>query len=241
MPRSDYIPLADVPPGEAFSPLPDPLVLKGRISTRTIAGAALSVRSDYGRGEAIELRYSSALSNTQFQGIALFVDTSVANTSTIRGLEVSARRSAAVAVGTIEGANIAGYARVDGTGDVTNLYGVTGEAQMDDGYTGTITELAAVRAKVQIEDGATVTAGYGVLVHVEGVTGGAAITALFGAKGTGGGTADSIVDSSGVETTNYQTATRVVLMKFLGANGTTYYLVHDTDTATVTSVETAPE
>jgi hypothetical protein len=37
----------------------------------------------------------------------------------------------------------------------------------------------------------------------------------------------------------YDTGTKVCLMSFKGANGTTYYLLHDTDSATVLSVNTS--
>jgi hypothetical protein len=48
-----------------------------------------------------------------------------------------------------------------------------------------------------------------------------------------------LIDASAAELTEYDTGTQVVLMKFQGANGTTYYLIHDTDTATALSVATS--
>ena len=48
-----------------------------------------------------------------------------------------------------------------------------------------------------------------------------------------------LIDASAAVLAEYDTGTQVVLMKFKGANGTTYYLVHDTDAATVLSVATS--
>ena len=48
-----------------------------------------------------------------------------------------------------------------------------------------------------------------------------------------------LIDASAAELTEYDSGTQVVLMKFQGANGTTYYLVHDTDSATVLAVATS--
>src|SRR3990167_3685196 len=62
----------------------------GRISTVSRNGAALTFPDAYSFGEAIELRYTFAeTGNSQRQGIFMDVRTSAANTSTIRGMEVS--------------------------------------------------------------------------------------------------------------------------------------------------------
>lgn len=202
-------------------------VLRGakgsRIATTTEAGSAVSIPSDHAYGEAFELRYSSAFTASQFQGLFVHIDTSVANTSTIRGAEFSAKRSAAVAVGTLEGLNAAAYARTDGTGNITNMYGSSGEVQVDSGYTGTISLLAGLRAKVQTEDGSTISAinagltngGFGVLVENEYVTGGKTLDAVIGVKSTSAGNGfAALIDSRGTLTTVHDTD-QVTLFKFL--------------------------
>src|SRR3990167_9388984 len=121
-PASAYDPgLGDVTPGLGTPTLWEvPLVLRNRISTKTLAGAAETIPSTYAYGEAIELRYSSAKVDTQFQGLFLQVDTSVANTSTIRAAEFTGRRAggAAVAVGTIVGVHSAAYTASGATGAI---------------------------------------------------------------------------------------------------------------------------
>src|SRR3990167_1890999 len=71
----------------------------GRISTISRAGAVLEFPTTYGFGEALELRYRSTFTASQFQGMVLQVRSDVANTSGLRGIEVSARQGAAVAIG----------------------------------------------------------------------------------------------------------------------------------------------
>lgn len=214
------------------------LILNDRISTVTAAGSAVSVPANNKYGEAIELRYSSALSNTQFQGMMLHVDTSVANSSTIRAAEFSAKRTADVAVGQLEGLNAAAYLRVAGSAAVTNAFGITGEVQADSTYAGTVTLAAAVRGKFQVEDGATYTKSYVFQADLEAVTGAGRVTALLGVGTVGGSaTARYGIDTTAVETTNGGGG-EVVLWAFKGADGTTYYLIHDTDSATAVSVTT---
>jgi hypothetical protein len=199
----------------------------GRISTSTVAGAAISIAADYTYGEGVELRYSSAKTASAFNGVYCHVDTSAANTSGIRAAEFCAKRSAAVAVGGLEGINGAAYARVDGTGTIGYMYGATGEVQMDDGYTGTITLLAGLRAKVATEDGATITKGYGVYIENEAVTGiktldaGIYLTATSTATGFG-----CLIDSTGTLTT--VSDDKVLLFKFLRSDGTAVLCRYDT-------------
>lgn len=213
-----------------------------RISTETELGAATTIPASHTYGEAIELRYTVEYTASQFQALFVNVRSDVANTSTLRGAEFSARQGAAVAIGTLEGINSAANVASSSTGDVTNAFGITGELQTDDTYTGTITAAAAVRGKFQAEDGATYTAGYVFQADLEAVTSAKAITAILGVgTASGGATVNSLIDTSALESTNYQSNTRVVLVKFKGANGTVYYVVHDTDSATALSVETAPE
>lgn len=213
-------------------------VLRGakgsRIATTTEAGSAVSIPSDHAYGEAMELRFSSARASG-FQGFYLHVDTSVAATGSIRGGEVSAKRSAAVDVAGLEGWNASAYARTDGAGDIDYMYGSTGEIQVDDGYTGTIAILAGLRAKVATEDGSTITGidaglttgGFGVLVENESVTGGKTLDAVIGVKSTGAGNGFAcLIDSRGTKTTVHDTD-QVSLFKFLDDQGTVVTCSYD--------------
>ena len=208
-----------------------------RVSTNTPAGAAISIPADHSYGEAWELRYTSALVNTQFQGIYLQVDTSVANTSTIRALEAGARRTAAVAVGTIQGAYITAYTNSGATGNITSLFGASIEAQMHSAYTGTVTDMVGLQVKLQTEDGATITGGCGIRIVNEDITGGKRVTSAIDIDSTSAERFRYGIDSTGSEFVN-GSGNEVVLWAFKGANGTTYYLVHDTDAATAVSVVT---
>lgn len=49
---------------------------------------------------------------------------------------------------------------------------------------------------------------------------------------------DKLIDGSGAVLTEYDTGTKVCLMSFKGANGTTYYMLHDTDAPTGTAAIT---
>ena len=100
-----------------------------------------------------------------------------------------------------------------------------------------------MHVKLQIEDGATLTTAYGIFIEQEDVTGtssgGARLDALIGAKATSatGGVVRYGIDTTQMEFTN-GSGNEVVLWAFKGANGTTYYVVHDTDTATALAVVT---
>jgi hypothetical protein len=217
----------------------------GRISTVTRAGAALEFPDAYGFGEAWELRFRTAdTGNGQFQGIFLQVRSDVANTSTIRGLEIQARQGAdTIALGGLTGAQIAAYG-AGTTGNITTMMGMDVQVSMDSDSTYTVTTLYGLRVKLQIEDGATVTSGYGIFIENESVSGGptgaARMIAAIGIKATTAteGVFRYGIDSSQTEFTN-GSGNEVVLWKFKGANGTTYYLKHDTDAATVLAVVTS--
>ncbi len=217
----------------------------GRLSTGTGSGAVLEFPDAYNRGEAQELRYRTAdTNNGQFQGIFLQVRTDVANSSTIRGMEVEARQGAnTIAIGELIGATF--ISRGAGTtGAITTMIGLDAQVQMDSDSTYTITNCFGLRVKLQLEDGATVTTGYGIKVEVEAVTGGptgsARLDAVIGVSATSA--TDGVfrygIDTSGTEFTN-GSGNEVILWKFQGANGTTYYLKHDTDAATVVAVVTS--
>src|SRR3990167_10393237 len=113
----------------------------GRISTSTRPGAALTFPDNYSFGEAIELRYTFAESgNSSRRGIFMEVRSGVANSATISGMEVTARQSAAVAIGTLEGVNGRANIASTTTGNISAAFGVTGEININSSaYTGTIT------------------------------------------------------------------------------------------------------
>lgn len=211
----------------------------GRIASEAITGTTLSVPDAYTYGEMIELRYSFLeTSNAQRQGLYLRVEAGAANSSTIRAAELVAARTSDVAVGTLEGANIASYLRVAGTAAITNAFGLTAELQADSGYAGTVTAAAALRVKVQFEDGATYTKLHAIRIDLEAVTGGGRVDALIGLGTIGGSmTARYGIDTSAIEFTN-GSGNEVVLWAFKDSAGVVNYLVHDTDAATVLSVTT---
>ena len=213
----------------------------GRLSTSTRAGAAIAFPAAYGFGEALELRYSSAKSNSNFNGIYLRVDTSVANTVGVAGIDVDARRSVAdIAVGTIKALSGIAYTGNLGadSGNITNLFGVNAEASVDGSYTGTIALLAGLRVKVTTEDGMTLTKGYGVFIETDAATGGKTLTAALGVKSNSGVAYTALIDATDAVLVETDTGTVVRLITFTGANGTVYHLVHDTDSATVVAVGT---
>ena len=213
------------------------LILSDRISTVTANGSAISVPSTFTWGELIELRATSALSNTQFQGMFMEIRTSVANTSTIRGMEVHAAQEGAVAVGTLEGGSFQAITRSSTTGNITNMFGVTGEVTHNDSaYTGTVTAAAAVRGKLSVEDGATYTYASIIRGEIEAITGGKTINAAISVHATGGATVDYLIDTSGIESTNYS-ANRIVLWKFKDSAAVDRFLVFDADTNTVVLVD----
>lgn len=168
----------------------------GRLATKTAAGSAITIDSSYTRGEAWELRYTSTKAdNSQFQGIFLEVRSSVANSSTIRGGEFHAAQDGAVAIGVLEGLNSQAITRSATTGDVTSMYGLTGEVTHNsNAYTGTITNLAAVRGKVSLEDGTTYTNSSVFLAQLEAITGADVIGSILRAENLSGVSATSVLD-----------------------------------------------
>ena len=216
------------------------IIINERVSTKTAAGSAVSIPATYHFGEAIELRYTSALVDTQFQGIFLEVRSAIANSSTIRGMEIAAAQAAAVAIGVLEGANIRATVRSATTGDITSMYGVTGEANHNSAaYTGTITEIAAVRGKVSMEDGAIYTKSSVFLADVEPVSGADVIGSYFRAKSHANISATAAIDVADAVLVETDSGKEVTLIRFTGANGTVYRVVHDApDAATVLAVVT---
>jgi len=190
----------------------------GRISTKTQAGSAVVIPVGYPYGEGVELRYTCAFTASQFQGLFIQVAAAsgVANTSTIRGAELSARSASGQA---------AGFKR--GTGTVTSAYGVTGEVQMDD-VAGTITTLAALRGKIQSGSSMTLTNGYGILIENEFISGAKTLDAVLRAQATGGGAGFEMgFDISGTTLATVDT-NKVTLIKFKDQAGVTKELRVDT-------------
>lgn len=211
----------------------------GRISTSTRAGAALTIPDGYSFGEMIELRYTfEETGNSTVRGLFMEVRHGVANSATVSGMEVTARQSAAVSIGTLEGINGRANIASTSTGNITAAFGVTGEININSAnYTGTITLQAGLRAKVQVEDGSTLTAGtpassqgsYGIFVSQEGISGPVLLMdAVIGATATNQSTAsfNSILNTTGVLTTVSDTD-QTLLWKFLNSSGTTIFMRYD--------------
>src|SRR3990167_4891673 len=99
----------------------------GRISTGSRNGSAIPFPDAYTFGEAIELRYTFAeTGNSQRQGIFMDVRTSAANSSTVRGIEVSAQSEGNINVGVLSGGTFKAIPR--GTsGTITNMFGLESE------------------------------------------------------------------------------------------------------------------
>lgn len=212
----------------------------GRISTGSRAGAALTIPDAYDFGEMIELRYTFAeTGNSQRQGIFMDVRASAANSSTVRGIEVTVQSVGNINIGTLQGAKFAAIPR--GTsGTITAMYGLAGEVTMNDSsWAGTVTQQAGVYVKVSNEDGGTYTTldlstgnmagNIGVLVHNEYITGTVKMDAALAVKATNT-TTDSfnaIIDSTGARTTVSDTD-KVLLWKFLRSDGTVVFMRYDT-------------
>lgn len=211
----------------------------GRISTGSRNGAAVSVPDAYSFGEMIELRYTFAeTGNSQRQGIFMDVRTSAANSSTVRGMEVTAQSEGNINVGVLSGATFKAIPR--GTsGTITNLFGVEAEITYNSSsWAGTTTLGAAFRGKVSLDDGGTNTAIYGVYIDGEPISGAVTATAIFAADTHANITWKYAVDVLACTLEETNSGKNVTLIRFTGANGTAYRLVHDTDSATAVSVVT---
>ena len=210
----------------------------GRISTGSHAGSALTIPDSYSFGEIWELRWSFAeTGNSQRQGIFMDVRQTAANSATVRGMEIGVQQSGDIAIGTLEGANIFAGTR-GASGNITNMFGLTAEFKHNTVYSGTITAAAALRAKFTFDNSATYTLGSVLRLEMEPIAGGGAINSLiYGITSTAGTTVNYLIDTSGIESTNYS-ANRVVLWKFKDSGGTDRFLVFDADAATSVLVDT---
>lgn len=217
-------------------------ILKGQIrtATETLKGSSSDYPSTYEYGEATELRINCNFTASQFQGLFMQVAmaSGVDNTSTLRGMEVDARNASGQNVGG-DLTGVHATASVKGAGTIGKAFGLHAQVSQDSEAASTVTTLAAIWAKVVVEDASTITNGYGVLISSEFVTGGIALTAAIGVESSGAGAFTSLIDATGAQLVETDSGKDVVLIKFQGANGTTYYLVHKTDAATVTSVVTS--
>lgn len=211
----------------------------GRISTSSRNGGSLTIPDAYSFGEMIELRYTFAeTGNSQRQGIFMDVRTSAANSSTVRGMEVTAQSEGDINVGTLSGGTFKAIPR-GASGTITNLFGIEAEITFNDSaFAGTVTLGAAIRGKVSLEDGATNTAIYGVYIDGEPITGAVVGTAIFGSDTHANLSWNYAIDVSGSVLVETDTATDVTLIRFTGADGNIYRVVHDTDAATVLAVVT---
>ena len=123
----------------------DSVILKGRLSTSTVAGAALDIAASYPYGEAVELRWDvSSWTGTgnSFNGIYSRTSTSVGNAS-----------------GGLQGAQIMGVFNVTtGTTGLSDLKSLYTETLIKANVSGnkTITNLTGIEANISIENwGAT--------------------------------------------------------------------------------------
>lgn len=133
----------------------DNLIIKGRVSSMTVAGSAIGITSSYTHGEGIELRYEvTGFSGSSFKGMYLRAEaaTNAATAKSIYGAEIyGVCNNVTMTTGSLWGTLT--YAYVKGAGAVTieNMYAVQGELSWDASRTGdcTITTAAACfRAKI---------------------------------------------------------------------------------------------
>lgn len=182
-------------------------IWRRRIATGNAAGSYVEVPDSYTFGEAIELRYRfNESGNAQRQGLFLNVRQDVANTSTIRAAEMGAESEGAIAVGTLEGANIFCSIRSTSTGNITAAYGLTGEFKHNSAdYSGTVTRAAAIRAKFSAETGATYTDSSIFLAEAEPVSGAKALGSVLGSNIHANISFNALIDMDGVALTEVDT------------------------------------
>lgn len=121
-------------------------------------------------------------------------------------------------------------------GTVPTLIGLT---IVPENYGTVATEFGGVDVVLKNEANSA-TLSYGIRIRNDDRSSQGAIqAALHVSSHASSGGFRELIDASGAVLTEYDTGTQVVLMKFQGANGTTYYLVHDTDSATAVSVATS--
>lgn len=131
----------------------DSIVIKGRMSTSTVAGAALSLPAAYAYGEGVELRWGIASwtgIGNQFNGMYVRASADVVNASgTIRGMELY---GVANAIGVSNLFGLLTYAYVKGATAATigKAYAIQAELSFDAGQsTKTITtEMTPIYSKV---------------------------------------------------------------------------------------------
>ena len=210
----------------------------GRIATGTRAGTALTIPDAYSFGEMIELRYTFAeTGNSQRQGIFMDVRTSAANTSTVRGMEVTAQSEGDISVGALHGARFAAIPRGE-SGTISQSIGVLGECTLNDAdWAGTITAQVGGYFKVSNDNGGTYTAldfagdfkgNVGVLVHNEYINGTVKMDAAFAVMATNT-TSDSfncLIDATSARTTVSDTD-KVLLFKFLADDSSVVFCRYD--------------
>ena len=211
-------------------------VQKGQVrhATETIKGSTSDFPSTYEYGEVSELRYACNFTASQFQGMFMRVAmaSGVANTSTLRGMEIDARNAEDQNVGELVG--IHSTINVLGTGTITGAYGLHAQISLRSDKASTVTRGAVVRAQWQTEDAATITEGYGVLVENVFITGGSVLDAAFAAESTGAAVGFAAgIDLEGTQLSTVDTD-KVDLIKFLDQAGTARALRVDTS-GTVTA------
>jgi hypothetical protein len=105
---------------------------------------------------------------------------------------------------------------------------------------GTCATESGVADFIHRNEGAAPTLSYGIRIRNDDQTGmgavGSAILITSAALSSG---FTRLINAEGAVLAEYDSGTKVCLMSFQGANGTTYYLLHDTDAPTTLSVGTS--
>lgn len=146
-----------------------------------------------------------------------------------------------VAAGTLTGVYCGVALKAAGAScTVTNARGIECVMDVNGDTDNTVSDLRGIWCIARTGN-ATITAGTLLRLENQAVAGsGKELASAINVVATSVTTAfTSLIDASTATLHEYDTGTQVVLLKFLGANGTVYYLVHDTDAATVLSVATS--
>ena len=123
----------------------DTLVLKGRVATMTVAGAAIQIGSAYTYGEGQELRWQVVdwTGKTTFNGMYIRSEAATVSAAgkSIRGMELyGVCNSVTMTTGSLWGALIYAYKKGSTSVTINNMYAVQAELSWDaTGGTTTIT------------------------------------------------------------------------------------------------------
>lgn len=152
----------------------------------------------------------------------------------MRGINISINQRSGGTMGRMEAGAFGSQNKSGGT--VPTLVAMT---VVPENYGTVATEFGGIDVVLKNENN-TATTSYGIRIRNNDQSGVTAIQAALAVSSHASSSGfRELIDASGAVLAEYDSGTQVVLMKFQGADGTTYYLVHDTDAATVLAVATS--